>query len=156
VAPPAWARAFYADFPMWAMKVLAPRAYLGLMGVPKDLPLTGAGAAFVDQRAESIFPIAPRAAGGRFDAFVSNPDVNDYPLEAITVPTLLVHAQDDPLTSYDAAQKAANRIPGARLVAVPSGGHLLLGQDDVVAAAISAFMAEPVMTSGRDGRTGGA
>ncbi len=154
VAPPAWARLFYADVPMWVMKVFAPRAYLHLMGVPKDLPLTGEAAGFVDQMAESIFPVAPRVAGGTFDTFVSNPDVHDYPLEAITVPTLLVHAQDDPLTSYDAAERAANRIPGARFVVVPSGGHLLLGQDDVVRPAISAFLAEPV-TPADAGASGG-
>lgn len=67
---------------------------------------------------------------------------DDYPLEAITVPTLLVHAQDDPLTSFDAAKRAASRIPGARLLAVPSGGHLMIGQDDFVLAATSAFLAE--------------
>ena len=151
VAPPAWARVFYADLPLWAMKVFAPRAYLHLMGVPKDLPVTGDVAKFVDQMAESIFPMAPRAAGGAFDAFVSNPDVKDYPLEAITVPTLLVHAQDDPLTSYDAAARAAGRIPGARLVTLPSGGHLQLGQDDVVGPAISTFFAEPITKPGSGG-----
>jgi pimeloyl-ACP methyl ester carboxylesterase len=57
VAPPAWARVLYADLPLWAMKVFAPRAYLHLMGVPKDLPVTGEAAAFVDQMAESIFPM---------------------------------------------------------------------------------------------------
>lgn len=148
VAPPAWARVLYADLPMWVMKVFAPRAYLRLMGVPKDLPVTGESVAFVDRMAESIFPMAPRVAGGTFDAYVSNPDVNEYPLEAITVPTLLVHAHDDPLTSFDAAEQAAGRIPGARFVAVPSGGHLLLGQDDFVLAAISAFLAEPTTTPG--------
>jgi pimeloyl-ACP methyl ester carboxylesterase len=91
-----------------------------------------------------------RARGGAFDAFVSNPDVNDYPLEAITDASgvLLVHAQDDPLTSYGAAVRAAGRIPGARLVTLPSGGHLLLGQDDVVGRAISVFLAEPITTPG--------
>jgi pimeloyl-ACP methyl ester carboxylesterase len=62
------------------------------------------------------------------------------------VPTLLVHAQDDPLTSYEAAERAAKRIPGARLVLVPSGGHLLIGQHDVVGPAISAFLAEQLPT----------
>jgi pimeloyl-ACP methyl ester carboxylesterase len=148
VAPPAWARALYADVPLWLMKVFAPRAYLHLMGVPKDLPVTGEAAGFIDQMAESIFPMAPRAAGGAFDAFVSNPDVNDYPLEEITVPTLVLHAQDDPLTSYAAAKRAAGRISGARFVSLPSGGHLLIGQDDVVGQAISAFLAEPITASG--------
>jgi pimeloyl-ACP methyl ester carboxylesterase len=61
VAPPAWARVFYADVPLWAMKVFAPRAYLRLMGVPKNLPLTGEAAAFVEQMAESVYPMAPRS-----------------------------------------------------------------------------------------------
>ncbi len=44
--------------------------------------------------------------------------MNNYPLEALTVPTLIVHAKDDPLVSYAAAQRAASRIhapagPGA-------------------------------------------
>ena len=144
VAPPAWARVFYADVPMWVMKVFARRLYLRMMGVPKDLPPTGEAGSFVDEMAESIFPVAPRVAGGTFDAFVSNPDVNGYPLEDIEVPTLLVHAKDDPLTSYDAAEQAAKRIPGARFMAVPSGGHLLIGQDDLVRSAIAQFLAEPV------------
>jgi pimeloyl-ACP methyl ester carboxylesterase len=147
VAPPAWARLLYADLPMWSMKLLAPRAYLRLMGVPKDLALFEEARAFVDQMAESIFPMGPRAAGGAFDAYLGNSDVNDYPLEAITVPTLLVHAQDDPLTSHVAAERAADRIPGAQLLTLPSGGHLLLGQDDAVSQAISAFLTEPITTS---------
>lgn len=147
VAPPAWARRLYADAPMWAMKVLAPSAYLHLMGVPKDLPIN-ADAGFVEEMAESIFPMAPRAAGGAFDAFVSNPAVNECPIEEIAVPTLLVHAQDDPLTSYEAAVRAAERIPGARLVTLPSGGHLLLGQDAELSAAVSTFLAEPIRAQG--------
>ena len=148
VAPPAWARVLYADLPLWAMKVFAPRAYLLLMGVPKDLSVTGEMAAYVDRMAESIFPMAPRAAGGTFDAFVSNPDVHDYPLEAITVPTLLVHAKDDPLIAFGPAERAAGRIRGARFLPLPSGGHLLLGQDDVVGSAVSAFLAEPIIAPG--------
>ena len=152
-APPSWARLLYADVPMWVMKTFARRAYLALMGVPRTLPLDGDAAMFMDQMADSIFPMAPRAAGGTFDTYVSNPDVNNYRLEDITAPTLLVHAEDDPLTSYEAAQQAARRIPHARLVSIPAGGHLLLGQDDVVRQAIAAFLVEPVTTTA--GRTKG-
>ena len=113
--------------------------------------MTREAAMFVDQMAESIFPMAPRPAGGAFDALVSNPDVNDYPLEAITVPTLLLHAQDDPLTSYAAVERAAGQIPGPRFVSLGSDGHLLLGQDDVVGQGLSAFLAEPITTSGPGG-----
>jgi hypothetical protein len=39
-------------------------------------------------------------------------------------------------------------------VTLPSGGHLLLGQDDVAGPAISAFLAEPITTPG-SGANGG-
>ena len=79
-------------------------------------------------------------AGAVFDAFVSNPEVNAVPLESIAVPTLIVHAVDDPLASYDAAVRAAERIPGAVLVGLASGGHLALGQADRVRSEVAAFL----------------
>ena len=65
------------------------------------------------------------------------------PLEAVTVPTLIVHATDDPLAPYDAASAAAARTPGARLVSLESGGHLQLGQAERVRAEVAAFLATP-------------
>jgi predicted alpha/beta-fold hydrolase len=72
---------------------------------------------------------------------VSNADVNYYRLEEIRVPTLIVHAKDDPLASHDAARRAADRIPGAHLVSPESGGHLILGHDDAVRIELAAFVA---------------
>ncbi len=146
-APPSWARFLYRDVPMWAMKVFGRKTLTGLVGVPKGFTPSAEAAEFVDELIESIFPVAPRAAGATFDAYVSNPDVNDYPLEQITVPVLLVHALDDPLCSYDAAQQAASRIPQARLVTVPAGGHLMLDQSVIVAPATAAFLAEPTTSA---------
>ncbi len=37
----------------------------------------------------------------------------NYNLEAISVPTLLVHTKDDQLASHEASKRAAARIPGA-------------------------------------------
>jgi pimeloyl-ACP methyl ester carboxylesterase len=67
--------------------------------------------------------------------------VNSYPLETLTVPTLIVHAKDDSLVFYDAARQAAGRIPGARLVSIERGGHLLLGDREDVGRAVAAFLA---------------
>jgi pimeloyl-ACP methyl ester carboxylesterase len=47
-----------------------------------------------------------------------------YPLEDIAVPTLLVHGTRDPMVPFAAhAQLAAERIPGAELVAIEGGEH---------------------------------
>lgn len=40
-------------------------------------------------------------------------------------PTLLLHAADDRIAPVALAHEAAGRIPGARLVELPSGGHAL-------------------------------
>jgi pimeloyl-ACP methyl ester carboxylesterase len=85
----------------------------------------------------------PRAEGVIFDWFVSFPDVNHYDLEAITVPVLIVHAADDPVASCDAAQHAAGRIPGARLLRVDRGGHLMLGPQETIRPELAAFLQTP-------------
>lgn len=139
-APPDWARAFYNDPAMWLLRAIAPPMTAGLMGVPKGFPKDAEQAAYVDEMLHSIFPLEPRAEGAIFDAFLSNPEINDFPLERITVPTLIIHTKDDPLASYDAAQTAAKRIPGARLMALESGGHLGLGQTETVRDAIAEFL----------------
>jgi hypothetical protein len=73
-----------------------------------------------------------------FDFFVTFPDVNHYDLDAITVPVLIMHATDDPVPSYEAAEHAAGRIPGARLARVEKGGHLMLGPQEAIRAELAA------------------
>lgn len=142
--PPDWAKVFYSDLAMWALKGVARPAFAGLMGVPSGFPRNDDDARQIDRMLDSIFPIAPRREGSVFDAYVSNPEVADYPLEQIRVPTLIIHAEDDPLASFEAAVMAADRIPGAHLVALESGGHLQLGQEDRVRAEVEPFLAAPV------------
>lgn len=141
-APPEWAKMFYNDPAMWAMRATAPPMIRGLMGVPSGFPEDDQQAAYVEEMLDSIFPLEPRSAGAIFDAFSSNPEITGYPLEEIGVPTLILHAKDDPLASYDAARKAADRIPGATLVSLDSGGHLGLGQTGRVSDAVARFLKE--------------
>lgn len=143
VQQPGWARLFYTDQAMWLLKTLAPPMLERLSGVPRGFECSPEDRAFVTDLIESLFPVAPRADGIAFDAFVSNPAVNGCVLEDIAVPTLLIHAQDDPLASYDAAERAAARIPGAVLLRLGSGGHLTLGQTDRVRVAIDSFLTTP-------------
>jgi pimeloyl-ACP methyl ester carboxylesterase len=140
-APPEWARVFYSDPAMWLMKVLARPRFAKLMGVPDGFPRGAEDAAVMARKLESIFPIGPRVQGAVLDAYRTNPEVADYPFEQLTVPTLIVHATDDPLASYDAAAEAAGRIPGAELVSLDSGGHLQLGQTERVRAELATFLA---------------
>jgi pimeloyl-ACP methyl ester carboxylesterase len=90
---------------------------------------------------ESLFPIRPRKQGTLYDAYVSNPDVQRYPLEELSVPTLIVNARDDGLSAFENAASAAERIPGAELLALEGGGHMLLGSEDLVGQEVARFLA---------------
>ena len=142
-APPDWARAFYSDPAMWSMKALAPPMMRRLMGVPLGFPQDADQAREIADMVASVFPIKPRLDGAIFDAFTSNPEINNYPLEDVGVPTLILHAEDDPLASHEAASRAAKRIAGAVMISLDSGGHLGLGQTVRVRSEIDAFLKRP-------------
>ena len=102
--------------------------------------MTSEDARFVTEFIDSLFPVSPE--GLSFDLYVSNTDVNDYNLEALTVPTVIVHTKDDQLASHEASQRAAERIPSARFVSLESGGHLMLGQTEIIRNELADFFAE--------------
>ena len=139
VAQPKWARFLNRDLPMWTLKVLNRRLLAHLAGVPGDFRPSAEDDRFVSEFIDGLFPIASKVRGIDFDAFLSNPDVNDYPLEQLTVPTLLIHARDDPLVHYEAAVEAAGRIPDSTLVTLDSGGHLGLGQAARIRREVDSF-----------------
>lgn len=102
--------------------------------------MTTEDARFVAEFIDSLFPVM--RDGYDFDACVSNADVNGYNLEAIHVPTLIVHTKDDRLASHEASRRAAERIPGARFVSLESGGHLMLGQTKIIREELADFFAD--------------
>lgn len=139
-APPGWAKGFYSDRAMWALETFARPMFAGLMGIPRGFPRNGDDARVIERMLASIFPVGPRVQGAIHDAYVSNPEITTYPLDDIACPTLIVHAADDPLASYEAAAAAAGRLPTATLVTLECGGHLQLGQSDRVRDEIESFL----------------
>jgi pimeloyl-ACP methyl ester carboxylesterase len=126
---------------MWALRTFAPSTTARLVAaVPKEFAMSGDDVRYVIEFIDSLFPMSPE--GYNFDLFVSNADVTNYNLEAINVPTLLAHTKDDQLASYEASQRAAERIPGARFVSLESGGHLMLGQQKKSGNELADFFAE--------------
>ncbi len=141
VVQPAWARPLNRQLPLWALWTFAPSMMVRLAAaVPKGFAMSSDDARFVAEFIESLFPVSPE--GVDFDAFVSNAAVNDFSLESIRVPTLIVHTKDDQLASHDASQRAAKRIPGARFVSLESGGHLMIGQTTILRDELARFFRE--------------
>jgi len=141
IVQPSWTKRVNRQFVMWALKALAPSTMARLVAaVPKGFAMSSDDVRYVNEFIDSLFPMSPE--GYNFDLFVSNADVTNYNLEAISVPTLIAHTKDDQLASHEASQRAAERIPGARFVSLESGGHLMLGQTKIIRDELADFFAE--------------
>ena len=71
----------------WQPWVFAPSTMARLVAaVPREFVMSGDDARFANEFIDSLFPMSH--AGVKFDLFVSNADVTNYYLEAISVPTL--------------------------------------------------------------------
>ena len=146
VVQASWTKGINRQFVMWALKTFAPATTARLVAaVPKTFPMSDDDVRYVNVFIESLFPMSPE--GYNFDLFVSNADVTNYTLEVISVPTLIVHTKDDQLASHEASKRAAERIPDARFVSLESGGHLMLGEMQIVRDELADFFAR-----GRDRR----
>jgi pimeloyl-ACP methyl ester carboxylesterase len=141
IVQPSWTKRVKRQFAMWALRTFAPSTMARLVAaVPRGFAMTSDDARYVKEFIDSLFPMSPE--GFNFDLFVSNADVTNYTLEAITVPTLIAHTKDDQLASHVASQRAAERIPGARFVSLESGGHLMLGQQKNCRDELADFFAD--------------
>ena len=141
VAQPTWAKHVNRQFVMWTLKTFAPSTMVRMVAaVPRQFAMSDDDARAANEFIDSLFPMSPD--GVNFDLFVSNADVNNYELEAISVPTLIIHTKDDQLASHEASRRAAGRIRGARFVSLESGGHLILGRQKEGRDALAKFFAD--------------
>lgn len=68
----------------------------------------------------------------------SRGDGRDF-FQRLTIPTLVIHCQDDMAVDADEGKLLASIIPGARLVLLPSGMHYFPTDDEVVSKVVSAI-----------------
>jgi pimeloyl-ACP methyl ester carboxylesterase len=127
---------------MWLAMRFAPRTTFRLVGVPPSLvpSLAPEDRASLDECIEMLLPISKRRYGMINDARNQSGVEPLYPLTHLTVPTMLVSAEDDLYQTLRVARHAADIIPNARVVAVKTGGHLLLGRGDEVWPPVAAFL----------------
>lgn len=138
---------FRNDFVYWAtITYFGPIVQASWAGLPKGFTLTPEEEAEVRTMLASLLPVSARADGSYFDTYVGTPEMlgssesRDYPFGNIKTPTLVISAVDDPLALHENARALANRIPGASLLSVPDGGHLILGHHEEVKSEITQFL----------------
>jgi len=86
-----------------------------------------------------ILPVSARREGLLMDSATAGKPP-DWPVERIACPTLVIGAGGDLYETDKAAVHTAGRIPGARLVLYPDGGHLWVGHDEELWRAVAEFV----------------
>ena len=93
---------------------------------------------------KDIMPIAERKEGVVLDGEITNPDMErnfeEYPIEELKVPTLIVHSEDDNVASFKKVEAAKHRFPNLTLVTFPDGGHMMKGHGNEVNKALDDFI----------------
>jgi pimeloyl-ACP methyl ester carboxylesterase len=124
----------------WAMRLLARSRLEGMSGTPAGFVPDARERAALRDIVDSLFPVGPRARGTIYDGYIGNLDIATYPFESITVPTLVIAAEDDTLAPYEDSRAMAERIQGARFVSVRRGGHALTQLDAGARRAVAEFI----------------
>ena len=92
----------------------------------------------------SMLPVGERKDGVVLDAGVTNPDMarnfDDYKIEEMQVPVLILHAKDDKLASYKDVENALGRFRNCTFISFETGGHLMTGHSEEVKKAVLDFI----------------
>jgi pimeloyl-ACP methyl ester carboxylesterase len=134
--------ALKSSFLFWIASGIARNAMVrGILGTPPSV-LQNASAqegARIAQVLDHIQPLSMRRLGLLNDASVAR-SLPRYELEQIAVPTLILAVADCLYGTYAGARYSAERIPRARFVSYPNGGHLWVGHHQEVMAEIVGFL----------------
>jgi pimeloyl-ACP methyl ester carboxylesterase len=154
LAPRALAPLVFSQPVLWFLRVFLPSTLAAIAGTPTGYTLSEEDRRTLETIFDSFFPVGPRAPGIIFDGYAGNREIGSCRVEEITVPTLGVHATDDPLADYEDAQAMVARIPGSQWQRVERGGHVFIHKDDQATRAIAAFLAVNAPPGAPDMRSG--
>jgi pimeloyl-ACP methyl ester carboxylesterase len=134
---------FHSDLAFWTLANHFRSTMYTIMGIPEGYELTPQQEMEMNAVIQTVLPVKPRAEGALFDMYISNPAINSgYSIEEIDVPTLIIHAEDDPLARYENIQSLNDQIRGSKMLIFQSGGHPLLGHEAQIRETISGFLTE--------------
>lgn len=122
------------DFPMW----LAAPLFGIILGMAPDTIHT-------------MLPLSRRREGANLDAKVTNRDMavrfEQYPIESLKVPVLLLHARDDDMAKFSVpegycVERSLHRYPQLTALVFETGGHLMVGHSQEINEAVGSFIEE--------------
>lgn len=132
-----------SDYAYWLVAKFMQRMMLNLMGIPADVyaKFTPVQKQLAQEMLDTMHPMTQRYPGTVNDGEMLQRTA--VSTDAMSAPTLILHAKDDALVSYHHAEHAHETIKGSQLVSFGTGGHGLLSQMDAVRQDVKEFL-EPL------------
>ncbi len=135
-----------SDFLLWLGMTMGESAMIGTL-LATDPEVVHRAEPAEQQRVRAILndilPVSARARGLLNDGRLAGAP-EPMALETIRVPTLALSLEDDRFETLAAAGHIAATVPGAQLVSYPTGGHVWVGHNGEVWAAVDAFLSHAV------------
>ena len=146
---PRLARALYpfmlrSDFIPWLFYTLAPQVVFQANGVSRALLAKikpdREKMMLLDALYQTTFPSTLRR-DGMLNDLQQLTTFPRYPIEQISVPTLVIHAANDPIIPYVSGEFSAQSIPKAQFLILDDGGHFTcVTHREVTMPAVRAFL----------------
>ena len=140
--PPFFETALRSDFLFWvAIKTMRTAMVATVFATPPRVLETASAEeqARVRELMQDVLPVSERRDGLLNDGRIAF-SLQRYDVEKISAPTLAISVADDAFGTFAGARYTAERIPGARFVGYPSGGHVWIGHQQEIIAEIAAFL----------------
>jgi pimeloyl-ACP methyl ester carboxylesterase len=129
-----------SDFSYWLVLKMFRSQFSGMVGIPQDLydELNPEDKQYADDMLDFMHPMSPRRPGNIHEATIR--PLSGEAMSKITVPTIVFHAKDDLLVTYNHAEFVHRNIKNSELVSFDSGGHALVAELSNIPARIEDFL----------------
>lgn len=129
-----------SDFSYWLVLKIFRTQFLELIGIPQETYhlLNPVQREFTDGMLEFMHPMSPRLPGNLHEAKIIPLSAEE--LSIISCSTIIIHALDDTLVSFDHGKFYHDHIPNAELVSFPAGGHGLASELEEIQKRIKMFL----------------
>ncbi len=129
-----------SDFSYWLVLKLFRSEFSEMIGIPQDLyeELSPEDKQYADDMLDFMHPMSPRHPGNIHEAEIR--PLSGEAMGTISVPTIILHARDDALVTFDHAEFVHKNVNNSELVTFESGGHALIAETVEITERITDFL----------------
>lgn len=129
-----------SDYAYWVFTRVMQSVILDLMGIPSEVyrNFTPEQKALAQEMLDIMHPMRPRYEGTMNDGKMIRRE--GVSTTMISAPTIIIHAKDDALVSFNHAENAHAKIKKSELIIFDTGGHAMLSQMDKVREHVKRFL----------------